>query len=199
MAEILRELFLSPLLIVLVLFVLFAALSYWALVVLREYPGYGLGWLVGLFFVVVYVSLGLGGQGDITATSSSTLSIFQVLCPGVVGIILGGALLLLLRLGNTVSAWRGIKIAAMTALGVVLIFLMFMVNVAAQRMIGIFALAFCIAALAGIVIVRGTSASTLFSAQAASGQELPTAESAGGNFSRLDAIRERLNQRNKRL
>jgi hypothetical protein len=194
MAEILRELFLSPWLVFIVLFILFAALSYWSLVVLREYPGYGLGWLVGLFFVVVYVSLGY--QPNVEGQDvNTTLNILQVFCPGILGVLLGGALIFLLRIGNSYSATRGIKIAGMTALGVVLLFLMFMVGVAAQRMIGIFALAFCIAALAGIVIVRGTSASTLFNAQGADGEEAPV---DGGNFSRLDAIRARLNnQRNK--
>lgn len=195
MSELLRQLFLSPLLIVLVLFILFAALSYWSLVVLREYPGYGLGWLVGLFFVVVYVSL--GWQPDVEGQNiNTTLNVLQVVCPGLFGVLLGGALIFLLRIGNSYSATRGIKIAGMTALGVVLLFLMFMVGVREQRMIGIFALAFCIAALAGIVVVRGTTASTLFNAQGAGVDEIPA---DSGNFSRLDAIRARLNnqQRNK--
>lgn len=195
LAELMRELFLSPVLIVLILFVLFMILTYWALAVLKEYPGYGLGWLVGLFFVVVYVSLG-GWQTDGAEQNlNSPLNIFQVLCPGIVGILLGGALVFALRIGNSYSAARGIKIAAMTALGVVLLFLMFMVGVATQRMIGIFALAFCIAALAGIVFLRGTATVAMFSAQAVPGEE---GGPRTGGFSRLDQIRARMRERNQR-
>ncbi|MCU0513862.1 MAG: hypothetical protein MUE40_14985 [Anaerolineae bacterium] len=195
LADFLRELFLSPVLVLLVLVALFAALSYWSLSILREYPGYALGWLVGLFFVVVYVSLGTAPDPD--TNRNVTLNVFQVICPGLVGILLGGILMLVLRLGNSYSAMRGLKVAGMTALGVVLLFLMFMVNVATQRMIGIFALAFCIAALGGVVVFRGTAAAGMFNAQAAPPPPPGTPPISTGH-STLDRIREQMQNRNRR-
>lgn len=199
--DLFRELFLSPVLIFLVLFAIFAALSYWAVVILREYAGYLLGWLIGLFFVVVYYSLG----GDIDSTGQLEqelrLNLIQVLCPGLFGLLLGGMLVFLIRLGQGYTATQGIKIAGLTALMVTLIFLMFVMDINGQRMIGIFALSFCIAGLFAMVIFR--SSTPLFSGQVQA-QAAPPSAPGGvpqGNspvMSRLDEIRARMQQRTRR-
>lgn len=198
--DLFRELFLSPVLIFLVLFAIFAALSYWAIVILREYPGYALGWLIGLFFAVIYYSLG----GDIDATAQAEqrtqLNLLQVLCPGIFGLLLGGMLMFLIRLGQGYTATQGIKIASLTALMVTLIFLMFVVDINGQRMIGIFALSLCIAGLFAMVVFR--SGTSTFQAQA---QMAPPTAPGGMQpppnspvMSRLDEIRARMQQRPRR-
>ncbi len=198
--DLFRELFLSPVLIFLVLFAIFAALSYWALVILREYPGYALGWLIGLFFAVIYYSLG----GDIDTTGQAEreirLNLLQVLCPGIFGLLLGAMVMFLIRLGQGYTATQGIKIASLTALMVTLIFLMFVVDINGQRMIGIFALSLCIAGLFAMVVFRSNSPAA-FQAQAqmapppnAGGIQQPNAPVA----SRLDEIRARMQQRTRR-
>lgn len=198
--DLFRELFLSPVLIFLVLFAIFAALSYWAVVMLREYPGYALGWLIGLFFVLVYYSL--GGDVDPTAQleEDMRLSLLQVLCPGVFGLLLGGMLIFLIRLGQGYTATQGIKIAGLTALMVTLIFLMFVMDINGQRMIGIFALSFCIAGLFAMVVFRGSVPLFQTSVPAQGVPPVPsgTAQTVSPVMSRLDEIRARMQQRTRR-
>lgn len=223
--SILIDLLLSPYLIFGVLALIFMVISYWSLVGLREYPGYILGVLVGLLVVFVVSSIGVqpnvaGQSVDIKAT---TLTVFQAFCPAILGMVVGIAFLVIPRLADaTLPAHaqaaipRGIKVAAITGLWVTLLFLFLFVGIQTQRMIGIFALAFMIARLFAVVMSSGSNpapmmgAPGMMSAQAVDPNPGPVYDPLTGDpmapaapppgsagFSRLDAIRARMAQRNQ--
>jgi hypothetical protein len=202
MADLLRELFLSPLLIFVVLLFIFVALSYWSVLVLGEYTGYVLGWLVGLFIVVVFASLGV--QPDVQAQNveleRATLNIFQVLCSAGIGLIIGISALFFRLISLPFRTPRGVQVAMVTSLWVTLMFLMFLVGIEAQRMIGIFALAFCIARLFGVVLAGGHLPRDFFGIPPAAVGSVDPLNPAGGtggaaeNFNALDAKRNIFNR-----
>lgn len=198
-----QDILLSDVLIFIVLFVAFAALTNWALNRLREFPGYGLGWLIGLFVMIVYSSLvGQPETPAIAATAGQgvTLNFFQVFLASFLGIVFGVTAMLLARLWQGV-AQQTIKIAMFTAIGVILIFLMFIAASETRRMIGIFALAFSISAVSVLVLLpnrgrapRGAAqaAPQDFNAQADMGFPPPPRQGGTGGGSRLDEIRQRM-------
>lgn len=158
MVQFIQNLFLSPFLIVIVLGIVFLALSWWSLKRRREYIGYGLGWLIGVFGMVVYGAL--VGEPDPVAQGAIdftvTLNLFQVLFPSFIGISLGAGAMSLVRSTDNKGVQNSIVVAMLTALSLWVLFLMLVSSTfpATQRMIGLFALAFGIGALTMMAIFR---------------------------------------------
>lgn len=158
MVQFIQNFFLSPFLIFIILVAVFVWLSWWAIQRRKEYIGYGLGWLIGVFGMVIYGALvgdpPLAAQAD--TTIPNTLNIFQVLLPSILGLLLGGGSMSLIRQTSDKSVQKSIVVASLTALALWVLFLM-IVSTAypiTQRMIGIFALAFAIGALTMLAIFR---------------------------------------------
>lgn len=226
LTQFLTDLLLSPILIFFVLALIFLVISYWSLGMLREYAGYVLGCLVGVFVVIVVSALGV--QPDTAAQNveleATTLTLFQALCPAIGGLVIGIVFLVIPRLADVAMPTnsqavlpRGIKVAAITSLWVTLLFLFFLVGIQTQRMIGIFALAFMIARLFAVVMSGGQNPREMMVSQAGmmnaqmvdpnlpydplTGDPMMPPTSApppagGSAFTRLDAIRARMSQRN---
>lgn len=153
--QFIQSILLSDLLIFIVLFAVFFLLSNWALRRLQEYAGYALGWLVALFFMVVYSSLAGSDPANLEALNASTrLNVFQVLLASILGIGSGLGAMLLVRMRSGHSTRQALNIAMLTAVNVILLFLMFVAGSQARRMIGIYALGFGIAALFTVVLLR---------------------------------------------
>lgn len=194
MLQFIQSLLLSEVLIFIVLFAVFGLLTRWAIWRLHEYAGYALGWLLGLFFVFVYSSL-MSSPPTFQAESAPgeiTLNVWQVIVPSVLGLVIGLFSLILTRLGGGSSVQQALKIAGFTALGVVLLFLMFVEGPGTRRMIGIFALAFGIASLLGLVLARRSVATQVVPptyTSPRSTQEIPT--------SRLESIRQQMRDRDQ--
>ncbi len=183
--RIIQDLLLSEFIIFVVLFLAFAYLTRRALA-LHEYVGYGLGWLIGIFFMVVYSSSGVRPSSQAVETEV-TLSFLQLILPSICGAGLGLAVLWIIAQAASGARRQGIAIATMTALGVVLLFLTFVADSETRRMIGIFSLAFAICAAFVLIVFRrgGTpSATTGFTSQSAVPTEIQ-------GKSRLDEIREK--------
>lgn len=144
MDTLIRNLFLNQWFLVFVLGVIFAMFSNWAL---RESRlGYALGWLIGVFFVVVYTAL--GGADPVQQQIQQTLNVLQVVFPTLCGVSMGGGMILLVALVRTNrEREQALLIAFLTALNLVLLFLVLVEGRITQLMIGIYALAFGIAAL----------------------------------------------------
>jgi len=223
--QLLTSVLLSPYIIFGVLALIFLVISYWSLAGLQEYPGYILGCLIGVLIVFVVSAIGVQPSSSLS-DDTATLSIFQAVCPAIFGMIIGIVFLLLPRLADVTlpanygpAIPRGIKVAAITALWVTLLFLFFLVGIEMKRMIGIFALAFMIARLFAVVMAGGSHPREILisktkndgsvmaqSVDVTSSQVYdpltgdpmmpvqPPGVSAG--FSRLDAIRARMQQRN---
>jgi len=200
MVALVMDVLLSKWIVFFMLLVAFLFVSRWALGVLREYAGYALGWMVGLFFVLVYVSLG-GGSRDGGTDTDATLSFFSVFLSTLFGVAFGGVVMLGLRFGMRYARGVALQVAFYSALCVILLFLVFAEGTLASRSIGIFALAFGIATLFAVVIFPSGSRRSM-GAQSAQGDGDPNGGNGYGNdqnlpMSRLDEIRQRMRDRNQ--
>jgi len=158
MVQFIQNFFLSPFLILLILFVVFVVLSWWALYRRREYIGYGLGWLIGVFAMVVYGAL-VGDPepiAQVAVPTETTLNILQVIFPSIIGIGLGIVAMWMVNQTRYRGVQKSIVVALLTAMSIWVLFLM-IVSAAypiTQRMIGLFALAFSIGAVSMFAIAR---------------------------------------------
>ena len=158
MVQFIQNFFLSPFLIMVILLGVFIVLSWWALARRRDYIGYGLGWLIGVFAMVVYGAL-VGDPEPIAQVeipTDTTLNIFQVILPSIVGIVLGGLAIWMVNQTQYRGVQKSIVIALLTSLSIWVLFWMIVSSAypATQRMIGLFALAFSIGAVAMFAMLR---------------------------------------------
>jgi hypothetical protein len=148
--ELLQDIILNKFIIITALSMVFLVISRWAVLTLREYLGYGLGWLLGLFFMIVYLSLGAGQNA--MSTESQYLGIFQVFLATFLGLVFGGLIQIGSRFGMRMARGVALQVALYTSLAIIVVFLSIMEGPIAHRMIGIFALAVGIASLFGMVL-----------------------------------------------
>ncbi len=196
MLEFIQNIFLGELFIFIVLFALFALLTRWAVIHLREYTGYALGWMVGVFFMIIYGSL--VGSADTAAqvaeNGGDELTFLQVIGPSIIGLGLGAGAILLIRMNPGSRASQSLKVAFLTALSVIVLFFMVISGFEARRMIGIFALAFGIGLLFTNVLYHPSGRPPARAAAVSSDiDDVPS----GGN-SRLDRIRSQMRERDRR-
>lgn len=194
MVEYIQAILFSSWVVRFILTIVFLVLTHWSLRRLKEYAGYALGFLMGIFFVLVYISLGGGAEGDAEA-SRETLNLFEVILATVLGLFFGAGIMFGLRFGTRFARGVALQIALYTALNLILLFLAIIEGPIAQRMIGIFALALGIASLFAMVIFpthHSPDAAQAFTAQGATNPQPPA---VGG--SRLDTIRENMRNRNQ--
>ncbi|MGJ3237713.1 MAG: hypothetical protein ACFE0Q_03305 [Anaerolineae bacterium] len=193
--QIFQEFILSQWLIMIALFVVFIAISRWALVTLKEYPGYALGWMIGLFFIIVRLSLGDAPAPD---GANAYLDGFQVFIATVMGLVVGSVILFGLRFGMQYARAVALQIAIYTAMNIIMIFLVFISTPITQKMIGIFALAIAIATLFAMVLFPSPEREEELNirSQGATGQQNPPNSQSGAlNTSRLNKIRQSQNQK----
>lgn len=149
----LQEILLSPWIIFTVFFVVFLGVSRWALIKQQEYAGYGLGLMLALLLMIIYGSLG-GGQVQPLGDPPTTLNFLQVIFPAFLGLLLGGTIMIVVQFGKKQSTNKGLQVTFLTALNAIMMILLLIQGPIARRMIGIFALAFGIAALSTQVLFR---------------------------------------------
>lgn len=160
MIQFIQNFFLSPFLVFLMLLAVFAGLSWWAVKRRKEYVGYGLGWLIGVFFMVIYGAL-FGEPEPVAQTAEivpETLSLFQVMVPSLIGIVMGIVAMLLINQTYRQSSRKSFVVPVLTAMSLSVLFLMIISSAypVTQRMIGLFALAFAIGALTMLAYYRQT-------------------------------------------
>lgn len=201
MSEMIEAIFLSQWTIIGILSIAALILSRWAVIVQKEYLGYGLGWLIALFWIVVYGSL-TGGEASNTQTTAS-LNIFQVFLATMMGMVFGGGTMGSFRFGQQFARGLSLYVAFITAMNLILLFTAIFEGPVAQRMIGIFALAFGITS--GFILVL-INPQERFAAQQAQGDSLRrsfdttgtnTGNGTKSNTSRLRQIRDDMERRNK--
>jgi hypothetical protein len=205
MIAMMQDIILNSWVVGIMLFGAFIVITRWSLVRLKEYAGYALGVLVGMFFMLVYISLGGGTDSTVDPTLvRRTLNIFEVFVATFFGMLFGGVVIVGLRFGTRFARGVSLQVAFYTALNVILLFLVVIAGPITQRMIGIFALSIGIASLFAMVLfpdstrqahISSINAQT-FNPQAGfmdTGGMQPPVE--GGNRSRLDNIRQKMQQR----
>lgn len=160
LTQLIQSFFLGEGIVFLALFLMFGGLTYWALSVLKEQVGYLAGLMVGLLFILIYGSL-VGFDPTITITAQTAplgavvLDIFQVGLSAFCGLILGVFAVIISRAGSGEQRLQNfLKVAGLTALGMILIFLMFVAGPALRRVIGIFAVSLAVTTLITLVIVQ---------------------------------------------
>lgn len=196
--DMIEDIILSDFLILAVLAAMLLVVTSWAFR-MREYPGYVLGWLIGIFFIIIYRALtgddtNLLEAQEAAEETGTALSFFGVVFPTMLGLALGFGVMYFSKTLGTTRARRGVTIAVLTATMVVAIFFLTTTPETTQRMIGIFALAFAIGALTDLVIGAGSMARTpTFTAQEA--EEIPQADGQSLQ-SRFDRLRRRIERHN---
>ncbi len=158
MIRFIQQFFLNPYLIFLILLVEIVVVSIWALRMRKEYVGYGLGWLIGIFGLVVYGAL--VGENEVAppaeATVEYSMNFLQVIMPSLLGFTSGAWIISLVIRSRKAIALRSIVVTLMTTVSFwLLIFLAIAAPyITTQRMIGLFTWAFGIGALMMLAFIR---------------------------------------------
>lgn len=158
MLDLIEDILLSDLLIVLVLLGLLIAVSRWALST-REYPAYALGWLIGIFFIVIYRALSGDDTADVQDTAEateSTLSFLGAFIPGILGIFSGlGVMFVIRRFAQETGTGKSIAVAISTSILIIILFLLATAGETTRQVVSILALGFAIGALSAYVLKLG--------------------------------------------
>lgn len=177
----------------------FLFLSRWALINLRKYAGYGLGCLLGIFFVVVYALL---SGDDLPVQVITSLTGFQIVLATLAGFAFGAIIITAVRFGQVDDRAISIQIALYTMINIILIFLVLIEGAFLQRIIGIFALATGIATVFAMVLFPDQDDHLNLPTTGQTTHPYNVGMGGGGGVpihrSRLDEIRERMNQRARR-
>lgn len=154
MFDLIEDIILSDFLIFIVVIAMLVVVTSWAFRT-REYPGYVLGWLVGIFLIIMYRALFGDGSGaeETVETVERRLSFFTVICPSFIGLLLGFGLLYFIRNYGASHARRALTVAIMTALLIVVLFFLSISSQATRQVMGLFALAFSIGVLSNLVVL----------------------------------------------
>lgn len=160
MGDFLLNIVLSNVVIFIVMIIVLAMLTNWALR-LREIPGYILGWLVGIFIIILMSISSPTGAVPITDPTISApiqLTFLGVIIPSFIGLILGIGVLALVRFGNNTPSriGRALTISVLLTITLVSAYLMLQSMLAARLSIAIFLLTFGIGALIHYIFTRGT-------------------------------------------
>jgi len=199
--DLIEAIILSDFLIFIVFSIMLGAVTLWTLRE-NEYLGYALGWLVGIFFIVIYVSV----TGDPTATEAveeaaedteTRLELFAVMLPAFLGLLFGFGVLFIVKMYSGSGTRRSLVIAVLTAILVGVLFFLATADDYARRLIGIFALAFAIGSLTTMVLGIGSKANAPQNRRQEirppgaprSTQDIPVARIPDTPESRLDSIR----------
>lgn len=204
--QVFQEFILSQWIILIALAIVFLIVSRWALQTFEEYPGYILGWLVGLFFIIVRLSV---GRTELPTDAIGYLNGFQVFAATLFGLGVGSVIVLALRYGMQQAQAISLQVAIYTAMLIIMMFLVLIGSPVTQKMIGIFGLAIGIATLFAMVLfptqarkeklnIKAQGATSGISQSSQPIQTNPNAGQGGGQSmptSRLDQIRQQQNSK----
>ncbi|MBI5669218.1 MAG: hypothetical protein HZC41_14540 [Chloroflexi bacterium] len=160
MGEFLQSILLSNVMVILVTLVMLAIISVWAFRQ-REYAGYLLGWLAGIFFMLLLTTLtppAPPADPNLPPPPPPTLSFFGLLFPSLLGLVLGFGALALTRLGAASDSrvGRALTVAVLMSFTLASGYLILLTTAAQRASIAIFALAFAIGALVNFIFSRST-------------------------------------------
>lgn len=162
MGNLIQEILFSDLTIFAMLGLAILVITGWARV-LREWAGYVLGWLVGIFFILVLSTLfpypTTPPVGTPAPPIQNPLTFFQLIIPSILGLIVGFGILFVIRLvGNSnFRVGRALTIAGLMSFILTAGYLLLRTNIGDRWGLAIFALTFAIGALLNFIFTRGTS------------------------------------------
>lgn len=201
MFGLIESILLSRFLIFIILMVMLLAVTSWAFRT-GDFPGYMLGWLVGIFFIIIYRTV-TGGDSpepevieeaaEAIESPDRALTLLAVMIPSVMGIIGGFTLLFFLRNLSGTRAGRSLTIATLTAAILIVMFFLATTGEYTSRILGIFALAFCIGALTKVII--GGPLTGRPTPRGPSGGGQPPSAQINATQDRFDRLRRRIERR----
>lgn len=171
MTDLIRGLFSSPILTIIVMLGMLTFTTTWAFRQ-KEYPGYMLGWLVGIFAIIVSQATSDTRSmpaPDETEIAAVTLPLLSVMAMTFFGMGLGGGVLFLLRRFVDKQVQRSLYVAFFTAMLVILLYILSSTTGRTNQLTSIFGLAFAIGALATLVMGGSPQRSNIRTSRVAAG------------------------------
>lgn len=153
MRVIFQDIILNQIVISITLLIVLAFLTRWALMIHKQYLGYGLGCLVSLFSLLIYAVI---IDGRSRGGFNNDLNLFHIFIAAIIGVILGVAVQYGHYKGKNSkqsASKRSIafQVALYTTINLVLLGLVFLEGKIVQNMIGICGIAFGITMLLGMI------------------------------------------------
>ncbi len=130
---------------------------------LREWAGYLLGWLIGIFFIIVLSTLfpyPVVAPIDPAAPAVQTsLNFFQIIIPSILGLLVGFGLLFVIRIGGNsdMRVGRALTVAGLLSFTLTAGYLILRSPIGDRWGLAVFALTFAIGALLNFIFTRGTA------------------------------------------
>ncbi len=129
---------------------------------LREWPGYLLGWLVGIFFIIMLSTLFPYRAIPVDPTApavQSSLTFFQLIIPSILGLFIGFGLLFVIRIGGNsdMRVGRALTVAGLLSFTLTAGYLILRSPISDRWGLAVFALTFSIGALLNFIFSRGTA------------------------------------------
>ncbi len=156
----LQEILLSNFMVIVVTIIMVVIISVWAFRQ-REYAGYLLGWLAGIFLMLLLTTLtppAPVSDPNLPPAPPPSLSFLGLLFPSVVGLVLGFGALILTRLGAASDSrvGRALTVALLMSFTLAAGYIILLTTAALRASLAIFALAFAIGALINFILTRST-------------------------------------------
>lgn len=170
MGDIFQQIFLSNVMIFMVMGFILLLVTWW-MASLREYPGYILGWLTGIFLIIVLGTLIVDtGADEFAAETQLSLNFLSLMIPSALGLAAGFGILMVIRIGGESNSRviRALTIAGLVSFVLVAWYLMLLTTYQTRLLIAIFVLTFGIGALFSFILTRNSSLSRYVSGQSLS-------------------------------
>ncbi|HEX2908581.1 MAG TPA: hypothetical protein VHO69_17045, partial [Phototrophicaceae bacterium] len=160
MGAFLQSLLLSNFMVVTITMVMLVSISVWALRQ-QEYAGYLLGWLAGIFLMLLLTSLVPApppADPNTPLPPPATLSFFGLIFPSALGFVFGFGALILTRMGRSSDSriGRALTVAVLVSFTLALGYLILLTTADQRASFAIFALAFAIGALTNFIFSRSS-------------------------------------------
>src|SRR5262249_45165451 len=131
---------------------------------LREGAGYILGWLIGIFLILVFSTLfpyAPPPATNPTPTVVQPLTFGELILPSILGFVLGFGALLIVRFGGYSDSriQRALTVAALMSFTLIAGYLILRTNIADRMTVAIFVLTFGIGALVNFIFSRSVCGS----------------------------------------
>jgi hypothetical protein len=161
MGELMLEILLSNFMVFIVMGIALLLVTTWAFR-LREFAGYGLGWLVGIF-LIIFMSLFASGSDTGTVDTAAlggepalNVNFFGAMIASAFGLAIGFGILELVKFGGRSEsrAARALLIATLTTIILVCWYLLLMASQSTRLVIALFVLAFFIGMLFNYIVSR---------------------------------------------
>ena len=161
MGDIFQQIFLSNIMIFMVMGLILLLVTWW-MASLREFAGYLLGWLTGIFLIIVLGTLiGDTGTEEFVEDVELRLNFLTLMIPSALGLAAGFGILMVIRMGGQSNSRvvRALTIAGLVSFVLVAWYLMLLTTYQTRLLIAIFVLTFAIGALFSFILTRSTSLS----------------------------------------